>query len=478
MTDSAPIVVWFRRDLRLADNPALEAASSIGVPVIPLYVLDETAGVRPIGGASRWWLDKSLASLAARLSGLGSPLVLRRGASLATLTELVRQTGAQAVFRNRLYDAASIARDEAIEAALQGLGVECRSFNSALLNEPWEVASGAGSPYRVFTPYWSAARRSAGRVTPHAAPRSLTPPTRPVSSEHLDTWGLHPTSPDWSPGFADWRPGEEGAWTRLETFLDGVVDRYAEARDTLGAAATSRLSPHLAFGEIGPRQIWAAAQAAAHRRGSHKGFETFLKELGWREFNHHILFHQPTTVTRNAKPEFDGFPWRDDPRGLRSWKRGRTGFPIVDAAMRQLWCSGWMHNRARMIAASFLIKDLLIDWRVGETWFWDTLVDADLANNVGGWQWTAGSGADAAPYFRVFNPVLQGEKFDPDGAYVRRWLPELAALDDEFVHRPWEAPAPTLARAGVALGANYPAPVVDHFFARDRALDAFKTLTA
>ena len=462
-----PVIVWFRRDLRLADNPALTEAVASGAPVVALFVHDPAGPPRPIGAASAWWLDKSLRSLAADLAARGASLVLRRGDSLDVVRDVAAETGASGVYWNRLYDGASVARDTAVKTALTGLGIACRSFNGAVLNEPWAVKSGGGDPYRVFTPYWRTARTTAGDTAPLPVPPRLATPHVPPASDRIDEWRLHPRKPDWSGGFADWTPGEAGAAARLDAFLDGAAARYADARNTPGVEGTSRLSAHLHFGEISPRQVWAACEAAALHGDAPLGqIEVFQKELGWREFNQHLLFHFPHMTSRNFNPAFDAFVWHDDSVGLTAWREGRTGYPIVDAGMRQLWATGWMHNRVRMIVASFLVKDLLIDWRVGEAWFWDTLVDADVANNVAGWQWTAGSGADAAPYFRVFNPILQGERFDPNGDYVRGWVPELADLAPARIHQPWAHVSPK----------RYPAPIVDHAAARDRALAAYKGL--
>jgi deoxyribodipyrimidine photo-lyase len=471
----APTIVWFRQDLRLADNPALFAAEG---PILPVYILDETPGVRPMGGASLWWLDKSLRALDRGLHERGSRLILRRGPAAEVLEGLIEETGAGTVLWNRLYDAASIERDKAIKAALSGKGIEVRSCNAALLNEPWEIANGSGDPYKVFTPYWRAARGRVGDFVLHRAPAALPAPAAWPSSEDIDNWGLHPTRPDWSKGFEVFTPGEDGAATALADFLDNAIGHYAEDRDRPDRPGTSRLSPHMHFGEIGPRQIWRAAHDAEARGAPGRQIEKFLSEVGWREFHHHLLFHNPDLPTHNFRPEWDGFEWRGDDDGFDAWARGRTGFPIVDAGMRELWATGFMHNRVRMIVASFLIKDLLIDWRRGEAWFWDTLVDADIAQNAANWQWVAGSGADAAPYFRIFNPVSQGQKFDPDGAYVRRWVPELARLPAGLIHAPWTASAAELARYGLTLGAGYPRPIVDHAKARERALAAYADLKA
>ncbi|MDR3509598.1 MAG: deoxyribodipyrimidine photo-lyase [Caulobacteraceae bacterium] len=470
-------LVWFRQDLRLADNPALVAAVASGLPVVPAFVLAEGDGSRPWGGASRWWLDKSLRSLGASLGDLGSRLVLRRGDPTLQILSLARQVGAAKVFWNRIYDAPGIARDTALKSALREDGIEVQSFNAGLLDEPWTVKTGVGGDFKVFTPYWRAARALLKGVKPQAAPNALVSPVAWPESEDLDAWGLHPRAPDWSGGFEAWRPGEGGAETRVDHFLETGLDGYGVRRDLPGGEAFSRLSPHLHWGEIGPRQVWRQSHAYVENRPDlASDLGKFLSELGWREFNHHLLFHNPTLPTENFRRNFDRFPWRNDPAGLEAWRRGRTGYPIVDAGMRELWATGFMHNRVRMVVASFLIKHLLIDWREGEAWFWDTLLDADLANNVANWQWSAGCGADAAPFFRIFNPVTQGEKFDGEGVYVRRWVPELARLPNAVLHSPWMASEPVLDRAGVRLGLDYPRPIVDHAMARQQALEAFKGL--
>jgi deoxyribodipyrimidine photo-lyase len=470
----SPIVVWFRKDLRTADNPALHSAAATGRPVVPLYIHDEAGPPRPMGEASKWWLDKSLVALGEGLRKSGSPLVLRRGGALEVLKTVVAETGAGGVALNRLYDRKSMARDENVLSAMAELGVETESHDASLINEPDAVRTGSGGPFRVFTPYFRAALKVADvSARGDSAPR-LTAPERGARSEDLARWALHPSSPDWSQGFAGWRPGEAGARVRLDHFLGGPAKTYTHGRNVMGEEGVSRLSPHLHFGEIGPRQVWRAVRAAVERGDvGHGEAETFQKELIWREFNYSLLFHNPDIAHRPFNAAFAKFDWLDDGPGFRAWTRGLTGFPIVDAAMRQLWTTGWMHNRARMIAASFLVKDLLVDWRRGEAWFWDTLVDADMANNVANWQWVAGSGADAAPFFRIFNPMLQGAKFDTRGRYVRRWVPELAALSDKDIHEPWKADADALRRADVELGSTYPHPIVDHAAARDRALAAY-----
>ncbi len=466
---TTPTLLWFRQDLRLADNPALAAAVKAG-PVLPVFILDdETPGQWKAGGASRWWLHHSLEALAADLRKLGSDLILRRGPAAKVITSLLKETGATAIFWNRQYEPWAIGRDTRIKDSLKTASIRAESFNASLLREPWEMKTGAGGPYRVFTPFWRAAREQLGSVDPVARPKAIPAPAAWPASDKLASWKLLPTRPDWSTGFTPhWTPGEHGARKRLDTFLAGALSGYATQRDRPDIEATSRLSPHLHFGEIGPRQVWKAAIAAAQSRGQETNTDKFLAELGWREFSYHLLYHFPHLPERNYKESFDAFPWDDNETNFRKWCRGQTGYPIVDAGMRELWTTGFMHNRVRMVAASFLIKHLLIPWQKGEAWFWDTLVDADLASNAASWQWVAGSGADAAPYFRIFNPVMQGEKFDPDGAYVRKWVPELAACNPKFIHRPWDAPDFTRLR--------YPAPMIDHATARDRALKAFKTL--
>ena len=466
-------ILWFRQDMRLADNPALAEAVARG-RVLPVYILDPDL---PLGAASRWWLHGSLEALARDLAGRGVSLVLRRGRPLDVLRMLVERTGAGAVHWNRCYEPAAVARDQIIKAALGADGIDARSLGAALLAEPWELKSGAGEPYKVFTPFWRALAARAPFDRPLAAPASIAAGPA-VPSDDLASWNLRPAHPDWAEGLrACWQPGEAGAVTRLSHFLECLVANYAAARDLPAADATSRLSPHLHWGEISPRQVWAAAdQAALAAPASSAGATAFLRELAWREFSMHLLFHWPDMATRAWKPAFEEFPWREDAASLRAWRPGRTGYPIVDAGMRELWATGYMHNRVRMIVASFLVKDLLIDWRAGASWFEDTLVDADLANNRASWQWVAGSGADAAPFFRIFNPVTQGRKFDAAGEYVRRHVPELRHLDARFIHAPWEAPSSVLEAAGVMPGETYPAPIVDHAEARQRALAAFAEL--
>jgi deoxyribodipyrimidine photo-lyase len=476
--NTRPIIVWFRDDLRLSDHPALDAAAKTGGPVICVYVLDETSGLRPLGDAARWWLAQSLRALQASVQSVGSSLVLRRGAAAKAIPELAGETGAGAVFWNEIAQGPHQAAADRVTAALARIGVEVKNFPGDLLAPPATIRNKDGRGLRVFTPFWRRVVLALGDPpAPLSAPKALRPVAGLVG-DPLESFGLEPTAPDWAGGLREsWQPGEKSAQDRLTAFLAAGVRGYASERDRLDLPGTSSLSPHLRFGEISPRQVWHAARfAAAERPALAADTDKFLSELGWREFCRHLLFDESELATRNMQAAFDAFPWRQDDRALRAWQRGRTGYPIVDAGMRQLWRTGAMHNRARMVVASFLVKHLMIDWREGERWFWDTLVDADPGSNPANWQWVAGSGADAAPYFRVFNPVLQGQKFDPDGAYVRRFVPELARLPAPLIHQPWSAAPLELRSAGVELGDTYPAPIVDHKAARERALQAYAKL--
>ena len=473
-------LLWFTRDLRLDDNPALQAALARGA-VLPVYVLDDDdAGPWAAGGASRWWLHGALQSLDQELRARGSRLVLRRGRAREVLEKLLASTGADAVYWSRRYEPWALARNEALKTALRARGVQAHSFNALLLREPWELATQQGSPYRVFTPFWKALQAAGVAAPVDDAPARIAAPEAWPASEPLDDWALLPQAPDWAGGLrAAWQPTPAAAQLRLQTFLAGPAFEYQEARNLPGVHGSSRLSPYLHFGQISPRQVWQAVEAAAQADGASTrpaGLHTYLSEIAWREFSYHLLYHYPQLPHTPLRPEFAAFPWAEAPDALRAWQLGQTGYPIVDAGMRELWHTGWMHNRVRMIVASFLIKDLLIPWQTGEQWFWDTLVDADLASNAASWQWVAGCGADAAPYFRVFNPSLQGAKFDPAGSYVRHWVPELARLPDACLHAPWEARPVDLAAARVRLGHDYPAPLVDHAVARQRALLAYEQL--
>lgn len=435
-----PAIVWFRQDLRVSDHPALAAAAASGGAVVPVYIwAPEEEGAWPPGAASRWWLHRSLERLSEALAALGAPLIIRRGPSLDTLRALVRETGATTVRWSRRYEPAAVARDAAIKTALRADGLTVESHNAALLFEPNEIETAAGTPFQVFTPFWRACTRKREDFPLIPAPERLVAVAPSPTSLAVESLELEPAI-DWAAGLArEWTPGARSAHGTLRRFATGSAAEYETGRDTPGTRGTSRLSPHLHFGEISPREVWEATPLAP----------AFRRQLIWREFAHHLLFHFPHTAEQPLREEFASFPWRTSPEDLRAWQRGRTGYPLVDAGMRELWETGWMHNRVRMVVASFLVKHLLISWQTGARWFWDTLVDADLANNTLGWQWTAGCGADAAPYFRIFNPALQQARFDAGGSYVARWVREPAA----------DSPA-------------HVAPVVEHQFARERALAA------
>ncbi|OZB79311.1 MAG: hypothetical protein B7X29_01330 [Halothiobacillus sp. 13-55-115] len=477
-------IVWFRQDLRLGDHPALHAAAQRSTdesPIIPVYIHPVYAHSNQIadsetliheGAATRWWRHHSLRSLAEQLASCGSRLIIRRGEPLATLLELIHETKASRVVWNRRMEPAARAEDTRIKAALRAEGIDVSSFNGNYLHEPWTILNKQGKPFKVFTPYWKAVVAAGLNLPTHPAPDTLPAVPHALNSLAIDELGLLPTIA-WDKDFYNqWQPGEPGAWSRFEDFIP-LIDEYAEARNHLIGIGVSKLSAHLHFGEITPRQI---LRYLLDKRGSvlePRGIEHFVRELGWREFGAYLAYHYPQTVDAPLDMRFLNFKWRDAPEDLRAWQRGQTGIPIVDAAMRCLWHTGWMHNRARMIVASFLTKNLLIDWRCGAAWFMDTLVDADEPSNTAGWQWTAGTGADAAPYFRIFNPVLQAEKFDPDGAFIRRWVPELANLENKYLFAPWTATETALAQANVVLGKTYPKPIVDLKGSRQRALAHF-----
>ncbi len=474
MSDSPITLVWYRQDLRRADNPALKAAAELGA-VLPVYILDDdNAGDWKPGAASRAWLHHSLKSLDASLA---NRLRLFRGDARAILERLVDELPVRAVFWNRCYEPWRVERDTRIKRELERRDVEVRSFNASLLWEPWEVSKQDGTPYKVFTPFYEKG------CLPRTPPRPpLEPPARldyagagvdfAVSLDDLELLPEH----DWHRAMMrHWRVGEDAAADALEAFCDERLGDYKRGRDFPAADATSRLSPHLHFGEISPQQVWQRVDHEGMRDAGGNAAH-FLRELGWREFSYYLLHHNPTLPERNYNSRFDGFDWRTSDADIPAWQRGRTGFPIVDAGMRELWQTGYMHNRVRMIVASFLVKNMLVHWRHGEDWFWDCLVDADLANNSASWQWVAGSGADAAPYFRIFNPLLQSEKFDPDGDYLVRFCPELEGLPKKYRHKPWAAGPEVLEAAGIELGVDYPEPMLDLKATRERALERFKRL--
>ena len=475
--------MWFREDLRLADNPALLAAVASQTPLLCVFILDRAhGGPRARGGAALWWLHGALESLAKDIDAKGGALHLYRGNSAEIILELVKVCNVKNVLWNRRYDSEGRTQDTAIEKALTPTGTSVESFNGKLLVEPTALTTKAGTSFRVYTPFWKALSARGEPTPPTSPPRSLTQAPLPRAApkpDTLDAFNLLPRKPDWAAGFrATWTPGEAAAKTRLHLFVDDLLETYGRGRDLPAQDASTRLSPYLASGEISPRQIWHAAHHRSASIGaSQPDVEKLSKELAWRDFSYHLLFHFPELATKNFNTRFDGFAWSTkSDANLHAWQRGQTGYPIVDAGMRQLWQTGWMHNRVRLITGSFLVKHLRIDWRRGEEWFWDALVDADPANNAQNWQWIAGSGADAAPYFRIFNPVLQGERFDPDGAYVKTFVPELKDVPRRFIHKPWEAPQDVLAKADVTIGKSYPAPIVDHAQARGEALAAFAQL--
>lgn len=469
-------LVWFRQDLRLQDNPALTAALESGSPTLLVYIFDhETAGPWAVGKAQQWWLHHSLSSLQVDLKKQGHTLVLKRGNTQRILEELRTQCAISHIYWNRCYEPTAIKRDETLKRDLKNRGIEVQSFNGSLLFEPWTIQNNQKEFFKVFTPFWKNCLSQVQRIRPLIEDdlKRLQPLNTPPESDKLESWNLLPQKPIWAQEFPEhWSPGESSAHKRLKDFTEYLIASYKESRDIPSIDGTSRLSPHLHFGEVSPHQIWHAITQLAPTNGH----ECYLREIGWREFCYHLLYHFPRLPDTSFREEFDQFPWENDLDLLHAWKRGLTGYPIVDAGMRQLWHTGWMHNRVRMIVGSFLTKDLFIDWRLGETWFWDTLVDADLANNAAGWQWIAGSGADAQPYFRIFNPLLQSQKFDPKGAYIRRWIPELAGLSDEAIHAPWLLDERILRKCGVALGQTYPHPIVDHGKQKAKALGYYQKI--
>lgn len=482
MSDVKRVIVWFEQDLRLTDNPALNAAAKSGQPLLPLFVLDESPhDPWPLGGASRWWLHHSLVGLQAQLAARSLPLVIRRGDAATILPDLVKETHATGVFKARRFDAYGRARDDALASHLAELGAPLHRFGGTTLFDPDSIATGSGDRFRVFSPFWRNATKSFEPHRPVPAPDTLTVPSSVPATLPMEALELLPKI-DWAGGLAaTWVPGVDAARSRLAAVVDEVLPEYAHGRDRPDVEGTSRLSPHLHWGEISPREVWHTVRAAQTRAGGN-GFnrqaESFLRELGWREFSHYLLFHYPNLPDTPLNDRFESFRWNANADALKAWQRGETGYPIVDAGMRQLWETGWMHNRVRMVTASFLVKHLLHPWQEGARWFWDTLVDADLANNSASWQWVTGCGVDSAPFFRVFNPVMQGERHDPDGEFVRRYVPELAQLPSMFIHKPWMAPALVLRDAGITLGTTYPMPVIDHTSGRNRALAAFHEVQA
>ncbi|MBO0661918.1 DNA photolyase family protein [Jiella sp. MQZ9-1] len=473
-----PIVVWLRDDLRLDDNPALAHAAETGRPVVPLYILDEESqGLRALGAAHKWWLHHSLEHFARSLRGKGTQLTLRRGKAKDHVLDVIEAVGATALFVNRRYEESARKIDNAIEKALRA-DVAVESFTANILHEPESVTTQSGGYYKVYTPFWKKVSQTEPR-DPIDPPTGFSQPGTFPASDTLDDWDLLPTKPDWSGGIAKfWTPGEKAAQERLSHFCDALLEDYHNGRERPFADDTSRLSPYLRWGEISPYRAYHTASTYAGRRKTipDEAIRTYKQELVWRDFNYHLLYHFGALGSDNFNDRFDGFSWKQSPKDLKAWQKGMTGYPIVDAGMRQLWQTGWMHNRVRMIVGSFLTKDLLIDWRRGEAWFWDTLVDGDIASNTAQWQWIGGSGADAQPFFRIFNPITQSERFDPDGRYIRQFVPELETLPNTAIHAPWEAGETVLKQAGIALGEDYPKPIVDHGDARSRALAAYEAI--
>lgn len=465
-------IVWFRQDLRISDNPALYNAA-LDHETFPIFIIeDDDAGSRKMGHASRWWLHHSLRSLDQSLLG---NLNIYSGKAQPLISQIVKRLGVKAVFWNRCYEPWRIERDRSIKEMLVSDGIVVQSFNGSLLWEPWEVLKEDKSFYKVFTPFYKAARKHEILIRdPLPSPPRLNL-IKDQQSENLESLGLLPTVPWDSFMKKCWHIGEKAVSKKLSYFLEHGLLGYKEGRNQPASIHVSRLSPHLHFGEISPNQVWQEAQKMRSPRFA-TDLDRFLSELGWREFSYYLLFHVPGLPWKNFQKKFDSFPWQNDSKALKAWQSGKTGYPFVDAGMRELWKTGYMHNRVRMVVASFLVKNLLIHWHHGESWFWDCLVDADLANNSASWQWVAGSGADAAPYFRIFNPVTQGEKFDPEGAYTKTFVPELNRLPNKYLFRPWEAPDEVLAQAGVKLGVTYPKPIVDLALSREQALDAYTRL--
>lgn len=470
------IIVWFRQDLRRADNPALYEAYQEGAHILPIFIQDDkNSGQYKRGAASNWWLHYSLKDLNNNLS---DHMAFFKGKADDILPKLIEESGADAVYWNRCYEPWRTSRDKKIKKQLEGDGVEAQSFKGTLIWEPWTIQTGSGTPYKVFTPFYKNGCLGKGDPQePLPVPDRLTYADKPASAVSLDKLGLLPTDIRWDKKIEPyWKIGEDGANEALFNFIDGGANTYSEDRNRPDKNNTSRLSPYLHFGEISPRTVWNEIRKRQETDSiSLSDTKTYLSEIGWREFCYNLLYHFEDRITdKPLQEKFEAFPWESNKQALQRWKVGQTGYPIVDAGMRQLWETGWMHNRVRMIVASFLIKDLMIHWKEGERWFWDTLVDADLASNTSNWQWVAGSGADASPFFRIFNPITQGEKFDPNGDYIRRWVPELKNIPDKYLNKPWDADEDTLKKAGVKLGKDYPKPIVDHSSARERALEAYK----
>jgi len=468
-------IVWFRQDLRIDDNPALYAAAREG-DILPVYIYDTTLEKQhEPGGASKWWLHHALADLSSQLD---NRLFVTAGNPFDILKNLCEENNASHVVWNRMYEHWAIQRDSNIKQALTENGIRVKSFNGSLLWEPMDILKKDGTPYKVYTPYYRKGCLNAEHPRlPLASPSlNILPNIKFDAITQINSLKLLPTIPWDTEINRQWRPTSTSAKDVLSHFINNAIESYSDKRNLPSVKGTSRLSPFLHFGQISPNQIWYAVHDAFDGDVSSKGVDTYLSEIAWREFSYYLLFHFDDLGVKNFNPKFDAFPWRESQAELTAWQKGQTGIPIVDAGMRELYQTGYMHNRVRMIVGSFLVKNLLIDWRLGERWFWDCLLDADSASNAASWQWVAGSGADASPYFRIFNPILQGEKFDKHGTYVRKYCPELAQIPDKYIHKPWEMPNLLLNECGVKLGKDYPEPIVDLKRSRQRALDAFATL--
>ncbi|MEO0369252.1 MAG: deoxyribodipyrimidine photo-lyase [Pseudomonadota bacterium] len=464
-------IYWLRRDLRLAENPALNHASQQG-EVYPIFVLPKL-----IGSASQWWLASSLTALVNEYAEHGISIKFSTEDAVAAIDRFCDEINPDLVVWNRDYSPSGIKDGAEVKAQLEKREIASQSFNAQLLIEPTKVFNKQGGPFKVFTPFWRHCKTIIEVEEPLPFP-SLSSQSIRIDSSIEELGKLKPSKPNWAEGFdTHWKPGEEGAQANFNDFIDSSVDHYGEGRDFPALAHTSRLSPHLAWGEIGPQRIYRETTALiAARQIDNDNAAKFLSEIGWREFCKYLMVHFPNLSAQPFNTKFEHFPWAENQVHLRAWQQGETGYPIVDAGMRELWQTGYMHNRVRMIVASFLTKHLLLDWRSGMDWFWDTLVDADIASNAAGWQWAAGCGADAAPYFRIFNPTLQAEKFDKEGAYIKHWVPELEKLNGKWLFRPWTASTEILVEAGIELGKNYPLPIVDHKEARERALSAYQAI--
>lgn len=474
--------IWFRQDLRLKNNLALQAALGSSKTIVPLYILDDRKREHSLGGASKWWLHHSLLALSKTIEERGAKLILRKGNPLEIIPEFLQKNSIEAIYWNRHYEPSAIIDEASLAKILQELNIKVYSFKGNLLLEPWEIKNKQGGFYKVFTPFSHALEHEVSLKPLFSAPKQLPMDTKKYASDNIFDWRLCPTHPNWALGFEEyWKPGELNAGLHLQGFLENQLEFYASKRDYPGERGTSHLSPYLHFGEISIREIFQSIQQLKEHIKNAKYSESvaiFIKELFWREFAYYILYHRPDSLENSLRSEFNAFPWSYNRAHYKAWQKGLTGYPIIDAGMRELYHIGWMHNRLRMITGSFLVKNLLLPWRWGAKWFEDTLVDADLANNTLGWQWVAGSGVDAAPFFRIFNPTTQGKKFDPLGKYIRKWVPELSSLEDKYIHEPWAAPRDMLTKAKIKLGETYPKPIVDLKATRETALRAFAKVSS